>query len=128
MEQPDPSTVQRNVGDEIFRIHREAHGSGAKAAWAHIHEDEVIVTIDEIEFLPVEAFMIERGKSDEVLQMRTQYQLAIKDVFSAAVERATGRRVVGFSSMTNLDPPYAVEYFRLDQPPDLDLPEDPEGT
>ena len=127
MEQPDPSTIKRDVGEEILRIHREAHGSGAQAAWAHVQENEVIVTLDQIEFLPVETFMIERGKADEVIQMRTQYQLAIKEVFSAAVERATGRRVTGFSSMTNLDPPYAVEYFRLERPVEFDMPEDPEG-
>ena len=96
-----------------MRIHREAHGTGARTSWAHVHDDEVVVTLDQIELLPLERFLIERGEADNVLLFRSLYQQAAQEVFTAAVERATGRRVKAFTSMTSLDPPYAVEYFRL---------------
>ena len=45
--------------------------------------------------------------------MRSAYQEAIAPTFVAAVEHATGRRVVGFLSSTHLDPTFTVEFFRL---------------
>ena len=40
-----------------------------------------------------------------------RYEAAIETTFQAAVERATGRRVVSFVSATKLSPNYAVEIF-----------------
>ena len=49
------------------------------------------------------------------MQVRTQYQHAIRSSFSAAVERATGRTVVGFASTTSLEEPrFMAEVFRLE--------------
>jgi hypothetical protein len=57
-----------------------------------------------------------------VVEMRSRYEAAIETTFQAAVERATGRRVVSFVSATKLSPNYAVEIFRLG-PRDLPLDE-----
>jgi hypothetical protein len=47
--------------------------------------------------------------------VRTQYQHAIRSSFSAAIERATGRTVVGFASTTSIEEPrFMAEVFRLD--------------
>jgi hypothetical protein len=43
------------------------------------------------------------------------YQHAIQASFRAAVERATGRRVIGFASMTSFDDhPFVAEIFKLE--------------
>ena len=74
----------------------------------------MIVVLDDIELLPNERFLAERGQQELVTQVRTQYQVAVRANFSAAVERATGRTVVGFASTTTLgDPSFSVEIFRL---------------
>jgi hypothetical protein len=50
-----------------------------------------------------------------VRELREQFQQAIGSTFSAAVERATGRRVIGFASHAQLDEPrFSVEIFRLE--------------
>ena len=49
--------------------------------------------------------------------------LAIETTFRAAVERATGRRVVSFASVIKLDPNYSVEIFRLGEAGDVPLAE-----
>lgn len=121
--QPPIEEVANRLAHEVLVIHRETYGVGAAEARAHIHDDEVIVTLDRIELLANERFLISRGQAEMVIQTRSAYQTAVRDSFSAAVERATGRRVIGFSSITNLDPDYVVEYFRLGPEVKTDLKE-----
>ena len=64
---------------------------------------------------PNEKFLVDNGKQETVLQVRTQYQHAIRSSFSAAVERATGRTVIGFASTTSVEEPlFMAEVFRLE--------------
>jgi uncharacterized protein YbcI len=73
------------------------------------------VILDEIELLPNEEFLIDNGHEDAVASVRDQFQSAIASTFKAAVERSTGRRVVGFASHVSLvEPRFAVEIFRLE--------------
>jgi hypothetical protein len=59
--------------------------------------------------------MIEHDREDAVLELRHSFQMAIEPTFRAAVERATGRRVIGFASHTQLEEPrFALEVFRLE--------------
>jgi uncharacterized protein YbcI len=74
----------------------------------------VIVLFDDLELLPNERFLIEHGEAETVTRVRTQYQLAIQSSLRAAVERATGRTVIGFSNATSIEEPrFAAEVFRL---------------
>jgi Na+-translocating membrane potential-generating system (MpsC) len=62
-----------------------------------------------------EEFMIEHGQASAVRELREHFQQAVQSTFRAAVERATGRRVIGFASHVQLDEPrFAVEIFRLE--------------
>jgi uncharacterized protein YbcI len=116
------------LAEELMAIHRESYGKGADRARVHILDDMVVALLDEIELLPNEAFMVDAGRTDAVLQIRHQYQQAIETTFRAAVERATGRRVVSFASNTQLDPNYSVEFFRLGPAHVTDLDESmPDG-
>jgi GMP synthase-like glutamine amidotransferase len=75
----------------------------------------VIVILDDLELLPNEEFLIKQGRWDAVKDLREQFQQAIRPTFTAAVERATGRRVVGFASHAEVDEQcFAIEIFRLD--------------
>ena len=60
-----------------------------------------------MEMLPAEQFLIDSGEAEGVIHVRSRYQTAIEATFRAAVERGTGRRVVSFASITELDPNYA---------------------
>ena len=111
--------TDREVADEICRdlmeIHRESYGRTAARAQAHVLEDTVIVLIDGLQLLPNEVFLIDSGHGDVVHRIRSEYQKAIETTFRAAVERATGRRVIGFSSHVQLEEPrFMAEIFRLE--------------
>ncbi len=112
-----PSAEQ--VADEICRdllaIHRDSYGRSAGNAEAHILHNTVIVILDELELLPNEEFLIAQGQEEAVGSVRTQYQKAIEPTFRAAVERATGRRVIGFASHFQIEEPrFMAEIFRLE--------------
>jgi uncharacterized protein YbcI len=120
---PEPGGVSapthQQVADEICRdmmeIHRQSYGRPAASAQAHFLADTVIVLLDGLQLLPNEEFLIDNGHWEAVDNVRTQYQKAIEPTFRAAVERATGRRVIGFSSHVQIqEPRFMTEIFRLE--------------
>ena len=113
---PDPrevGTIEDQIARELMQLHRESYGKGAGRIRAHLLDDSVVCFLDDLELQPNEQYLVEAGKGDAVVEVRSRYQQAIESTFSAAVERATGRRVVGFVSATRLTPHWAVEIFRL---------------
>jgi uncharacterized protein YbcI len=114
-ELPSEEEVEDEVSREILRIHEESYGKGASAAHTYAGNGYVVVVLDDPELLPNEKFLLENGQHDTVVQVRTQYQHAIQTSFRAAVERATGRKVIGFASMTNFDDhPFVAEIFKVE--------------
>jgi uncharacterized protein YbcI len=112
---PTRNEVRDEVAREILRIYEESYGTGAANAETLVADNYVIVVLDGLQLLPNEKFLVENGREDTVLQVRTHYQHAIRSSFSAAIERATGRTVVGFASTTSLEePPFMAEVFRLE--------------
>ncbi len=107
--------MRDEIAREILRIYEESYGTGAANAETLVADNWVIVVLDGLHLLPNEKFLVESGRQDTVMQVRTQYQHAIRSSFSAAVERATGRTVVGFASTTSLEEPrFMAEVFRLE--------------
>ena len=109
----NPEDTATALADELLKIHRESWGAGAASARSYVLDDSVICFLDDLELLPNEQFLLEEGKGDLVMELRRKYQEAVGASFCAAVERATGRRVVHFMSDTSLDPSFSVEIFRL---------------
>jgi uncharacterized protein YbcI len=112
-EPPSEQQVREEISREILRIHEESCGKGAGKAHTYLGDDFVVVVLDELELLPNEEFLLERGEQDTVIQVRTRYQLAIQSSLRAAVERGTGRTVTGFSSATSIEPRFVAEIFKL---------------
>ena len=111
---PSQEQVREELSTEFLRIYEQSYGGSAQSAKAIVAEDWVIVVLDGIELMPNERLLVDRGRADSVLQVRTDYQHAIESSFRAAVERATGRTVVGFVSASRVeDPPFVAEIFKL---------------
>jgi uncharacterized protein YbcI len=110
---PTEQQVRDELAREILRIHEQSYGKGAGNAQAMVFGEWVVVVLGELELLPNEKFLVESGKADTVTQVRHQYQLAIQSSFRAAVERATGRTVVGFASTTSVEDHFMAEIFKL---------------
>ncbi len=114
-EPPSQQQVRDEIAREILRIYEESYGTGAARAETLVSESWVIVVLDGLELLPSEQLLVENGKQDTVMQVRSQYEHAIRSTFSAAIERATGRTVIGFASTTSIEEPrFMAEVFRLE--------------
>jgi uncharacterized protein YbcI len=114
-EPPTQKQVRDEIAREVLRIYEESYGTGGVRAQTLVSDNWVIVVLDRLELLPNEKFLVDNGKQETVLQVRTQYQHAIRSSFSAAVERATGRTVIGFASTTSVEEPlFMAEVFRLE--------------
>jgi uncharacterized protein YbcI len=112
---PSATEITDEISREILRIHEESYGKGAGKSHTYFGEGFVVVVLDDLELLPNEKFLVENGKQDTVVQVRTQYQHAIQASFRAAIERATGRNVVGFASTTSIEEPrFVAEIFKLE--------------
>jgi len=107
--------VDEQIGREILKILEDSYGRGAGSAQAIVTDGWVIVVLDDLELLPNEEFLVKKGHRDAVAHVRSQYQHAIQATFRAAIERATGRTVIGFASSNSVEEPrFMVEIFKLE--------------
>jgi uncharacterized protein YbcI len=112
---PTAGEVTDEIAGSLHRIYEESYGRGAEHASATVLGDFIIVVLDGLELLPNEEIVLQSGQPDAVSQARHQFEGAIQATFRAAVERATGRKVIGFESTTSLEEPrFMVEIFRLE--------------
>jgi uncharacterized protein YbcI len=112
---PSSEAITDELRADILAIHRDSYGRGSEDVKVYLLDDTLIIILEGLELLPNEEFMIEQGHPEAVLELRAQFQQAIGPTFRAAAERATGRKVIGFASHTQLDDPrFAVEIFRLE--------------
>lgn len=111
---PSVAAMEDEISREILAIQLDSYGCGAADVHAHLVDSTVVVVLDGLHLTPSEEFMISVGRSEDVITIRNQFEQAIAPTFKAVVERATGRRVVGFSSQQQIrEPRFAAEVFRL---------------
>jgi len=109
----DRGKVLAAISNAIARIHREHYGRGAGRARTVMGDDYVICFLEDI-YTPVERTLIDAGRFDAVQETRNAFQETMRSNFVAAVQQATGRKVVGFLSQVHVDPDVAVETFMLE--------------
>ncbi|HEX7245616.1 MAG TPA: Na-translocating system protein MpsC family protein [Solirubrobacterales bacterium] len=104
---------------ELRRVHEEAYGRPATNLQVGIDEAFVAVVMD-VELTSAEEEMVEGGHGTAVRTTREEFSHAIRPVYEALVERATGRRVEAFVSRVSLERgrPWGTEIFLLAPPID----------
>jgi uncharacterized protein YbcI len=114
MEKQDeaPRSVNSQICDTTVRLLREYTGRGPTKAKATINGDSVMVLLGDT-LTRGERQLVATGKAERVLQLRHDYQLAIRDQLVEAVEEVIGRKVIAFMSQNHIDPDLAVEIFIL---------------
>jgi uncharacterized protein YbcI len=112
---PGTEQVKAQIAREISEVHLESYGEPVRNVAVESGERFIAVVMD-IVLSPAEHLLIDGGRRDTVRTLREEYQLVIEPVYTAVIERASGRRVDGFASRTVVDgegPPWASEVFRL---------------
>jgi uncharacterized protein YbcI len=64
-------------------------------------------------FSRVEQTLLDEGRGAAVIQQRMEFQDVMRSRFEEVIERATGRKVIGFMSGNQQDPDLMCEVFIL---------------
>lgn len=109
----DLKRASTTISNGIGSLHREHYGRGADRIRTLIHQDVVLVTLEDC-FTTVEHMMVAEGEFRQVRETRTMFQDWMAAPFTEIVERTTGRKVRAFFSQVSHDPDIAVELFLLE--------------
>ncbi|MDW5598653.1 Na-translocating system protein MpsC family protein [Conexibacter stalactiti] len=101
------------ISDGLVGLLKEYYGHGPTKAKSY-YQDDLVVCVLRGGLSRVEQTLLEGGRDSAVTAQRTAFQELMRDRFKAVVERATGRRVIGFMSGSQHRPDLMCEVFVLD--------------
>ena len=115
-----PSThgdVLTAISDGLVALLKEFYGRGPTRAKSY-YEDDLVVCLLRGGFTRVEQTLLAGGRGASVIQQRMEFQELMRTRFTAVIEDATGRHVIGFMSGNQQSPDMICEVFVL-SPTDL---------
>ncbi len=105
------------ISDGLVALLKEFYGRGPTRAKSY-YEDDLVVCVLRGGFSRVEQTLLEGGRGEVVIRQRLEFQELMRGRFESVIERATGRRVIGFMSGNQQEPDMMCEVFIL-APTDL---------
>jgi uncharacterized protein YbcI len=114
--------VPTAISGGLVALLKEFYGHGptrTKSCYA----DDLVVCVLRGGFSPVEQTLLEGGRGAAVIDQRMEFQDMMRKRFEDVIERATGRRVIGFMSGNQQQPDMMCEVFIL-APTDLVGPDE----
>ena len=112
----DPSTaageVRTAISDGLVALLKDYYGHGPSQSKTYVNDD-LVVCLFRGGFTRVEQTLLEGGHGEDVIRQRMAFQVVMRERFEQVVERATGRRVIGFMSGNQHDPDMICEVFVL---------------
>lgn len=115
-EQPAGGSLAISVSNAITGFLREYTGRGPTKARTTIRDNVVLVMLEQT-LTKGEQALVAKGRSEAVLELRHQYQEAIREESSTKVAELTGRNVVAMMSANHIAPDLGAEIYVLDGPP-----------
>lgn len=100
------------ISDGLVGLLKAYYGKGPTQAKTY-YEDDLVVCLLRGGFTAVEQTLLEGGRGAAVIDQRMAFQDVMRQRFEAVVERATGRRVIGFMSGNQQHPDMICEVFIL---------------
>ena len=106
------------VSAELVRLKAHHYGKGPLEAKSYLNDDFLFCCMKG-GLTRVEETLIAAGDEDLVRQVRLRFQEQMHAVFRDAVEKITGRTVIGYNSQLIVNPDFLVEMFILGDEQDL---------
>ena len=100
------------VSEGMVALLKEYYGRGPTQAKTYYYDD-LVVCLLRGGFTRVEQTLLDGGRGDAVIEQRMAFQEVMRERFTAVIEHATGRNVVGFMSGNQQDPDMICEVFVL---------------
>jgi len=110
---PDNGDLTLAISNAVVGLMRDSTGRGPNKARTIINDDVVLVVLEDL-LTKAEVVLIERGRSEKVLDLRFTIQDSMREELVEAVERLTGRTVRAFMSTNHAEPDLAAELFMLE--------------
>jgi uncharacterized protein YbcI len=108
-----PLAANAEISDGAVRLLQEYTGRGPTRSRTTINGDSVVIVLGDT-LTKGERKLVENGNAEHVLQVRHDFQMAMRDDLVELVEGATERKVVAFMSQNHIDPDLAAEVFVLE--------------
>jgi len=108
-------SVRAEISNAVVGLKKEFYGKGPTKAKTFLNDNYVFCVL-EGGLTRNEETLIERGHEDLVRNYRLRFQEAMEDSTVEAIQRITGRRVIGYHSQIVFNPERAFEIFVLDRP------------
>ena len=106
------------ISNMIVGMLRERYGRGPMRAKTYVMDDLIVCVLRD-GFTKVEASMDEAGRTEQILEMRRDFQVIMGPHYRREIEALSGSKVTAFMSQAHLDPDITVEIFIVDPPIDL---------
>jgi uncharacterized protein YbcI len=115
---PDVDTtsgdVRTAISDGLVALIKEYYGRGPDRTRTYV-SDDLVVCLLRGGFTRVEQTLLQNGHGEDVIRQRMVFQDVMRHRFEEVVERATGRKVIGFMSGNQQDPDMICEVFVLER-------------
>ena len=110
-----PQSVRAEVSNAMVGLKKDFYGKGPTKAKTFLN-DNYVFCVMEGGLTRNEQTLIERGHEDLVRTYRLRFQEAMEGPTVEAIQRITGRSVIGYHSQIVFNPDRAFEIFVLDGP------------
>ena len=96
---------------------REYTGRGPTKARTTLRDNLVVVLLEQT-LTKGEQALVQKGRGENVLALRREYQEAMREPTMAKIAELTGQNVLAMMSANHLDPDLAAEIYVLEGPPE----------
>ena len=121
VEREPGSVLPSAISTTIVRLMRQYTGRGPTTARATIRDKVVLVMLEQT-LTKGEQVLVEKGRGENVLALRREFQEAMREESSEKIAELTGRDVMAVMSTNHLVPDLAAEIYVLNGPPVLREP------
>lgn len=110
------SSITAEVSNAMVGLKKKFYGRGPTGAKSFINDNYVFCVLDG-GLTQNEKTLLDAGEETMVRSYRLRFQEVMAEPTTEAVERITGRKVVGYHSQIIFDPMISIEMFILDGEP-----------
>ena len=109
-------SMNAEISNAMVGLKKEYYGRGPTKAKTFINDNYVFCVL-EGGLTRNEETLLRAGEHSLVRTFRLKFQEAMAEPTTAAVERITGQKVIGYHSQIVFEPEFAFEFFVLDAAP-----------
>jgi uncharacterized protein YbcI len=109
--------LRAEISNAMVGLKKEFYGKGPTKAKTYIH-DNYVFCVMQGGITRNEETLLAAGQHSLVREYRLRFQEAMAAPTTEAIERLTGRKVIGYHSQIVFEPEHAFEIFVLDAPPE----------